>query len=343
MQKEDAVKIKELGQYNTKPTIIDFILKQDFMPKEKDISILEPSSGSGNFLQALKQKGYKKITAFEIDPLYKNTGAIISDFLQKNITQKFDLIIGNPPFTSVKVPNSYYGTKETEFRTRFIEMLFLEKSLNLLNPKGKIIFIFPNRIFLDRKFNPILKKIYEKGFFINRIVELPLNIFTNTESTSSILIVISRKKSEVAVNGHSVPIDKFLNDSNYLLYKDKSKFIDEHGVSLGDLIEKISPPKPDRRKIKVTAGELNLIKEKNPHYLALVRVGNSSAGRFSLFEPEKYYFNECFYFFRIKNGFSEKVLRLLESDFFREYIQLISKRTGSKSFSSKDLLKLSVR
>ena len=30
------------------------------MPKEKNISILEPSSGTGNFIEALKNKGYKK-------------------------------------------------------------------------------------------------------------------------------------------------------------------------------------------------------------------------------------------------------------------------------------------
>lgn len=343
LQEPVGDKVKELGQYNTKPSIIDFILKQPFMPKEKSISILEPSSGTGNFVEALKNKGYKKITTYEIDKQYKDTGVIIGDFLRERIGKKFDLIIGNPPFTSGKVPKSYYGKKETEFKTRFIEMLFLEKSLKLLNENGKVIFIFPNRLFLDKKFNKILRLIYHKGFYVNRIVELPLNIFTNTDSTSSVLIAISRQSSGIAVNGHSVPIEQFLKDSNYLLYKDRNKFIDEHGLSLGDLMEKISPPKPSPTKIKVTAGELQVIKDKSPYYLAIVRNGNSSVGRFSLYEPDKYYFNECFYFFRIKNGFAKKILKLMESNFYKDYIQLISKRTGSKSISSKDLLRLNVK
>ena len=74
-----------------------------------------------------------------------------------------------------------------------------------------------------------------------------------------------------------------------------------------------------------------------------MRNGNSSVGRFSLFNPEKYYFNECFYFFKIKNGYAKEIIPLMESKFYKDYIQLISKRTGSKSISSKDLLKLRVK
>ncbi|MBN2839080.1 MAG: N-6 DNA methylase [Fusobacteriaceae bacterium] len=340
---ENEKSIKELGQYNTKETIIDFILKQNFFPKDKNISILEPSSGSGNFLKKLKENGYNNIIAYEIDKKYIKTGARIGDYLKLEINKEFDLIIGNPPFTSTKTKKSYYGNGETEFKTRFIEMLFLEKSLRLLKKNGKVIFIFPNRLFLDKKFNRILKIIYDKGFYINRIVELPLNIFTNTESTSSVLIVISRKKTGVYVNGHSVPIKQFLEDSNYILYKDKEKYIDKHGVSLGDLMEKIPSPKEEKDKIKVTAGNLSIIKDKHPNYLAIVRNGNSSVGRFSLFNPDKYYFNECFYFYKIKNGYAKKIIPLLKSKFYKDYIQLISKRTGSKSISSPELLKLRVK
>ena len=84
-------KIKELGQYNTKKSIIDFILKQNFMHKNKNISILEPSSGSGNFIKALKEKGYKKITAYEIDKEYKNTG-FVAILLEKSFYDRWETI-----------------------------------------------------------------------------------------------------------------------------------------------------------------------------------------------------------------------------------------------------------
>ena len=243
-------KLKKFGQYDTKPSIIDFILKQNFFPKNKRIKILEPSSGSGNFLKKLGENGYKNVTAYEIDKKFVETGAIIKDFLKAKIEDKFDLVVGNPPFTSTKTSESFYGNKETEFKTRFIEMLFLEKSLKLLKPEGKIIFIFPNRLFLDKKFNRILRLIYQKGFYVNRIIELPLNIFTNTQSTSSVLIVLSRTKTGIYVNGHSVPTKTFLEDSNFLLYKDKDKYVDKHSLSLSDLMEK-TPPPPLTAKIRL--------------------------------------------------------------------------------------------
>ena len=39
---DEVMKIKRLGQYNTRISIIDFIIKQNFFPKNKKISILEP-------------------------------------------------------------------------------------------------------------------------------------------------------------------------------------------------------------------------------------------------------------------------------------------------------------
>ena len=131
-------KIKELGQFNTKPSIIQFILKQKYMPKDKSVSILEPSSGEGNFVNALRNYGYNNIVFYDIDNKYKKTGTIIKDFLKIETDKKFDLIIGNPPFTSVKLSNSYYGERKTKFKTRFIEMLFLEKSLKGENFVNKI-------------------------------------------------------------------------------------------------------------------------------------------------------------------------------------------------------------
>lgn len=332
-------KNKTLGQYNTKTEIINFILKEELTNKNKNIKILEPASGSGNFIKALKKVGYKDITAYEIDEKYKETGAIIADFLSMDIKEKFDIIIGNPPFTSAKISESYYYKKESEYNTRFIEMLFLEKTLGLLKDTGKLIFIFPNRIFLDKKFNKILRKIYADDFYINKIVDLPLNIFTNTQSTSSVLITISKNQSPIKVNDITIPIIDFLEDSNYYLYQEKTKYIDSQKECLGDLIRKTKAP---QGKIKISVGKLNIIKNKNPEYLAIARVGNSSVGKFSLYNPKTYSFNECFYFYKIKRGFTKQVISLLKSKFAQDYIKLISKRTGSRSIRSEDLLKLKI-
>jgi hypothetical protein len=114
------------------------------MPKKRHFN-LEPSSGSGNFLRP-KAKRIQKNNRFRNRSNTK-TPAQSSATSSRKTSHRNSIDYRKSSFHTVKVPNSYYGTKETEFRTRFIEMLFLEKSLNLLNPKGKIIFIFPNRIF----------------------------------------------------------------------------------------------------------------------------------------------------------------------------------------------------
>lgn len=334
------MKNKILGQYNTKIEIVDHILKiKNLIDKDKNIKILEPSSGSGNFVKSLKKIGYKNITSYEIDEKYKETGAIIADFLATEIEEKFDLAIGNPPFTSVKVSKSYYDKTDTKYNTRFTEMLFLEKSLSLLKDTGKLIFIFPNRLLMDKKFNKILQKIYDDNFYINKIIDLPLNIFSDTQSTSSILIIISKKHSPVNANGVIIPIKDFLEDSNYYLYQEKTKYIDPQKKCLGDVIKKIKAPKG---KIKISVGQLNSIKYKNSEYLAIARVGKSSVGKFTLYDPKIYSFNDCFYFYKIKKGATKQIVSLLNSEYAQDYIKLISKRVGSSSIRSEDLLKLKV-
>lgn len=340
---DETTRIKILGQFNTEPAIIDYILKQSFIPTERNISILEPSSGEGNFVKGLNTRGYHNIKHYEIDPKYKNNGATIQDFLKADIPSKFDLIIGNPPFTSIKLSKSYYGNGDTEFKTRFIEMLFLEKCLPLLKDTGKLVFVFPNRLFLDTKFNAILKILYAKGFYINRIIDLPLNIFTNTKCTTSVLICISKQSSDIHANNYHIPIAEFLDDSNYYLHKDRAKFIDKNAISLGDLMDKIQPPEKSKNKPRITIGTLNKITSKTPNYLAIVRNGNSGVGNFTLYDPQKYYFNDCFYFYKIKNGYGPRIIQLLESIFYRDYIKLISNRTGARSLRNEDLLSLVVK
>src|SRR3989344_832600 len=98
------------GQYFTKVNVIERVIDLLHYYKEynKDIKIFEPSSGTGNFVKVLKGRGFNKIIECEIDPeLTKNP----YDFFEFPLTEKFDLIIGNPPFTKYNVRSSYYYPK----------------------------------------------------------------------------------------------------------------------------------------------------------------------------------------------------------------------------------------
>lgn len=55
----------KFGQYFTPKVVADFMIEMaDISQKSK---ILEPSCGEGVFLELLQQKGFKDLTAFEID------------------------------------------------------------------------------------------------------------------------------------------------------------------------------------------------------------------------------------------------------------------------------------
>lgn len=72
-----------------------------------ELSVLEPAAGNGSFLNTLIEYGFKNITAFEIDEYYFNLlnkkfrdkiDIKNLNFLESSEEEKYDLIIGNPPY-----------------------------------------------------------------------------------------------------------------------------------------------------------------------------------------------------------------------------------------------------
>lgn len=100
-------------------------------------TILEPSAGNGNIIKALRNKGVNNhITALEIRPEEEinlsniSDEVIITNFLEWETDRKFDVIIGNPPYTYARE--------------------FVEKCLSLLSDNGKLIFLL-RTAFLESK------------------------------------------------------------------------------------------------------------------------------------------------------------------------------------------------
>lgn len=71
--------------------------------------VLDAGHGEGAFLDALLKAGYKEITAYDIDPynysaVKKRLGSRVvlhrEDYLHSSRAEKFDLVIGNPPYVS---------------------------------------------------------------------------------------------------------------------------------------------------------------------------------------------------------------------------------------------------
>jgi adenine-specific DNA-methyltransferase len=88
----------KFGQYFTPKVVADFMIElADIAQNSK---ILEPSCGEGVFLALLQQKGFKNLTAYEIDQNLAQAFDCVrhESFVAAKIEEKFDLIIGNPPY-----------------------------------------------------------------------------------------------------------------------------------------------------------------------------------------------------------------------------------------------------
>ncbi len=141
----------KFGQYFTPKVVAEFMIDlADLMQESK---ILEPSCGEGIFLELLQQKGFNNISAYEIDKELATGFPFVryESFVSAKIDEKFDLIIGNPPY--IRWKNLEEELKQelsnNPLWNRYFNSLcdylyiFILKSIELLNENGQLIFICP--------------------------------------------------------------------------------------------------------------------------------------------------------------------------------------------------------
>lgn len=164
---EHASLEKLRGGFYTPQSIASFILKWG-IDGNSSPDILEPSCGNGVFLKQLAQLGYKynKVTAIELDQAeaqkassvkLDNLLVINTDFHSycNETTERFDLVIGNPPYIRYQYFNEDQqneavkifkraGLKYTKLTNAWVS--FVVGSSLLLKEKGKIGFVLPSEI-----------------------------------------------------------------------------------------------------------------------------------------------------------------------------------------------------
>ncbi len=150
---------KKLDQFYTNPFISDklVLIIKNLLPSQFKKNFLEPSAGTGNFINSIKKAGVidKKITAYDIDPKIKNIHK--KDYLKEKIKFSNDrIIIGNPPFgkrgrLALEFLNK--GLMESPFVAMILPNIFNRYSVQKnINQKAKLIYS---------------KKIPENAFILN--------------------------------------------------------------------------------------------------------------------------------------------------------------------------------
>jgi type I restriction-modification system DNA methylase subunit len=204
-------------EYYTPRTIIEKMWALAYKYGYNNGPILEPSCATGEFFQFAKPDTRK--VGYEISEwsakicriLYPNAEIHVQPFeqvfIKNNFTirdktdelEKFDLVIGNPPYGDFSVVQSRFmamGEKDHVRPNNYVEY-FLRRSVDLLNPGGILVFIIGAAIqgggvmFLDSGPSTVKAYLSETTEFLEAY-RLPDTVFERTGVTSDIIVL--RKK-----------------------------------------------------------------------------------------------------------------------------------------------------
>lgn len=160
--------VESLGQVFTPPHIVSDMLAL----VQNNGRFLEPSCGNGAFYENLPSNK----VGIELDSSIACEGALQLDFFSYPTSEKFDTIIGNPPY--VRFQDIRASTKELlmPFMPMFDErsnlyLFFIYKCILHLNDGGELVFITP-RDFLKSTASVKLNEFLFRTGSITHFVEL---------------------------------------------------------------------------------------------------------------------------------------------------------------------------
>ena len=243
LQHNKYIKSKEklLGQFFTPPEVADFIISMIEIHLEHKDSGCDPACGEGVFLNTMIKHRFKEVVGVDIDKELANRIAynikekaniFIENALIRNGSHLkenyFDVVVGNPPFSSkygrVKDKNILANYElGSGFKSQAIEVLFLERFIQLAKNGGFIGIILPDGILLNVNYK------YLREFILNRckvlaIVSLPRGIFNSSKDTTSKTSILILKKGEKNDDKTFISQANSLSDLHYILkiYRERS-------------------------------------------------------------------------------------------------------------------------
>ncbi|RLC46165.1 MAG: hypothetical protein DRH70_06050 [Candidatus Coatesbacteria bacterium] len=210
----DALEPVELDRtegYFTPSTVAEFMISNSEV--RKDARIIDPAAGDGTFIQTLLRRGYRRVWGIEVIEAraaelrermkaYNGLSILSGDALDLATLGSwsvgtFDVAIGNPPF-------SYRRSRVSDERilanfelgrpNQAIEILFLERFVQLVRPSGLIRIILPMNIFANTTLQYVRDFILE-NLWIEAVVALPRHTFGGTSAKTAILFGQKRGKS----------------------------------------------------------------------------------------------------------------------------------------------------
>jgi len=195
-------------------------IKQHYLSTHDEISInnikiLEPSAGKGIFLNYLLGEGFTDITAYELDqklkaPLlksYPNVKFNFENFLGSDTNEKFDIIIGNPPYLGQnynaqifqELVKNYSICKKYFVGNMDLFYFFIHLGIDKLKPGGLLSFITTNYWLTKSKKTGIkyLKPHIINDCFMIQYIDLSkISVFKDAKGQHNCIFVLQKKDEE---------------------------------------------------------------------------------------------------------------------------------------------------
>ena len=226
--------------YTTQDIVYSIVKNLPDSKNYKNLSILEPSVGIGAFLPVIIKK-YIDVENVVIDvvdidndsiktlkillekikiPNNIKINFINDDFLKHDFSNKYDIVIGNPPFGKIiknkNDLNEYLQSAENK-KTSNIFSFFIEKSLKI----GKIVsLIVPKSLLSSPEFNKT-REILSKYYFKD-IIDYGETGFKGVKIETISFTVDTSKKSN---KENFIKIESFIN--NEITFKKQTYIFDE--------------------------------------------------------------------------------------------------------------------
>lgn len=204
-----------LGQVFTQEITVNTMLKL----RKNEGSVLEPSCGDGAFFNKIKN-----CVGIEYDKTVCPSNAMNMDFFDYSIENKFDTIIGNPPY--VKYANIDIGTKKKLGMDIFNErsnlyLFFIEKCIKHLSKNGELIFIVPRDFIKATSAIKLNKFIFSQGT-ITDWIELGDEIIFPGFSPNCVIFRFEKNDFSRITNNHL----HFMENNGQLLFlKNKKNYL----------------------------------------------------------------------------------------------------------------------
>ena len=268
---------KSGGSYYTPTNIVQKLCGR--LELEKNKTVYDPCCGTGNFLLHLNTD-FENIYGNDIDKLSVKIARINMavkfgitdkellsshitnyDFLEHNYKNKYDFIIGNPPWCAD-------GALKYDSLYKEIYDAVTDKSLTLLNNNGILSFVLPEAV-LNVKTHKTIRKIISENNSI-KYLEYIGNAFDGVQCPSVIVQILHNNKPFNTAGMRVVIRDKefVINTSREINYENFNFTLNDDEYSLLEKIENI-PNKVTLKNNSVFA--LGIVTGNNSKYLSDIK------------------------------------------------------------------------